>query len=242
MRIISGHIAAVLAAFIVFGVLFAPGCGGDKTGQEKAAPPEVFFDGVLVMRYGDKTNRYEAHITRAAQRLVPLDVENPGAIIIRRDLGVIWNLMPEKKVFLETPIRPEHKNPLVYEPDEILEREVLGEEYVQGIKATKERVVVKNEGAGENTMVRGPRLAAKSRGTGWRLGDALRGRDLQGTAAGLFRNTGRLLYDNGKACALAGRVLTHCAQSLLSARRGSIPNYPRRIGRISPCRLFSWPS
>lgn len=144
----------MLAAFIVFGVLFAPGCGGDKTGQEKAAPPEVFFDGVLVMRYGDKTNRYEAHITRAAQRLVPLDVENPGAIIIRRDLGVIWNLMPEKKVFLETPIRPEHKNPLVYEPDEILEREVLGEEYVQGIKATKERVVVKNEGAGENTMVR----------------------------------------------------------------------------------------
>jgi len=140
---------AILAAAFVL-----PACGEKHAEKAKEPPPDVFFEGVLVERYGNEVVKMEAHITRPAQRLVPIGAGNAGAVIVRRDLGVVWNLMPENKVFLETPLGPKQKNPLIYEPDKILEREDLGEDYVEGLKTEKERIVFQNDGDTKKTMIR----------------------------------------------------------------------------------------
>lgn len=132
-------VTALTALFLASALL--SGCA-DK-------PPEysenLSFSARLVMDYKDASQEYKFNFSGDKTRL---DMVKPGTgvSIIRKDLGVIWTLMSDNKLFLELPVKPENKNPLVFRPDEIVEYEKLGEETVDGRTLLHEKIVIKNEG------------------------------------------------------------------------------------------------
>lgn len=128
----------IIAAFAA--AVAVSGCSGSA--PEPGA--DVQFKATLVIGGPEGSDEYLVNFTRDRQRveLVP----GGATVILRLDRGVTWTLMRDSRLFLERPIEPGNKNPLVYQPDEMDGYEKLGEETVDGHPVIKERFVMKNAG------------------------------------------------------------------------------------------------
>ena len=142
-RLVILMLAAVSAASL-------GGCG--KKGPKAAG--DVEFSARMTDVEDGATTRYAINFTRDSQRLTVLPEGSGGVVIIRHDSGVVWALMPSMTMYLEMPEKPENKNPLVYEPDEISRWQKLGEETVDGHPAIKEKLTFRNKGDDEKTIYR----------------------------------------------------------------------------------------
>ena len=140
---------ALLTTAVIAAVAL-PGCSKGPTPSK-----DVEFSARMTIEEGGSSTDYLVNFTREKQRVeAVVDGHAAGTVIIRLDKGRSWALMPAMKVFLETEVRPENKNPLVYEPDSIIEFERLGDETVDGHPAEKERMVIQNKGGGKVSMYR----------------------------------------------------------------------------------------
>ncbi|MBI4698731.1 MAG: hypothetical protein HY758_07460 [Nitrospirae bacterium] len=63
-------------------------------------------------------------------------------MIIRRDTGVTWMLMPEQKMYMETRIGGPKRREIADLDDYQVEHTVVGDEVVNGINTTKNKVIV----------------------------------------------------------------------------------------------------
>ena len=147
MRARSCWILLVLAAFLA---VTLTGCG--KKGPR--ASGDVEFSAVMTDVEKGVPAEYAVSFTRGKQRISLLKDETGGAVIVRLDKGVVWALMPAMKLFLEMGVKPENKSPLVYDPDDILEWEKVGEETVDGHPAVKEKLTIRNKGDQPKTFYR----------------------------------------------------------------------------------------
>jgi hypothetical protein len=134
---------------LVATVIFLTGCS--ERPPEAAKDPE--FSAKLVSEYGDASQEYKVNFSGDKIRLEMVK-PGTGVSIIRKDLGVIWTLMSDKKLFLEMAIIPQNKNPLVFMPDKILEYKKQAEETLDGRTLLKEKLVIQNEGEGQREFYR----------------------------------------------------------------------------------------
>jgi hypothetical protein len=127
----------------------AAGCGQSGPAPDKG----LEFSAVLVSEEGGGKTENRISFRPDMQRV---DMMEPGSgtIIIRMDKGVSWTLMPAMRLYLEVPVAPQNKNPLVYCPDKVLRWEKLGEETVEGHPAIKERLLFRNKGGDEMEIYR----------------------------------------------------------------------------------------
>ena len=140
MRVLWRIIA--LSLFLSTAASFAMPAFGLAAGAGKSGPE---FSAVLTLESGQASTRMKVNFTRNMQRVEYLPPDK-GTAILREDMGVVWNLMPSKKLFLEKKLEPENKNPLVYEPEQVTDRVQLGKEKLAGRPVIKERLKFKNEG------------------------------------------------------------------------------------------------
>jgi hypothetical protein len=116
--------------------------------KQPAPSKDVSFSGKFVMEYGPGPGESDTHIIHFTRPMQRLEMTSPGGgvTIVREDLGIVWSVMPDKKMFIELPIRPENKNPLFHEPDHVLKYELVGKDTVDGHPVLKEHMVMRNEG------------------------------------------------------------------------------------------------
>lgn len=117
------------------------GCGGKK-------PPDyaddLQFTAVITMADSGGTVDNKLYFKRDMQRIEMLPPAQ-GTVIIRMDQGRVMDLMPTRKKYVENILKPENKNPLIYEPDKIINCEELGTETIDGHPVTKNRMTIQNE-------------------------------------------------------------------------------------------------
>jgi outer membrane lipoprotein-sorting protein len=138
-------IALLLAA------LFSGGCRSKGPKSSK----DVQFSARMVVEESGATTSYAVNFTRQKQRVeMQMDEHGAGAIIMRPDKGVVWVLMPAMNTFVQTEIKPENKNPLVYEPDYVLDWLRVGNETIDGHPVVKDKLTIHNKGDKEMAYYR----------------------------------------------------------------------------------------
>jgi len=143
-----------LSTIITAILLVAAFAGGCKS-KGPAPSKDLQFSAQMVVEEGGTTANYKVNFTRQRQRVeMSMDEHGSGAIIIRPDKGVVWVLMPSMKTFVQTEIKPENKNPLVYYPDEVLDWKRIGNETVDGHPVVKDVMTIHNKGDKEITLYR----------------------------------------------------------------------------------------
>jgi outer membrane lipoprotein-sorting protein len=77
-----------------------------------------------------------------------------GVIIIRMDKGVMWNLMPEDKIYMEMPSVGDVVNDPEYEKklEEMAEKKYLGKEKVSGYVCKKYKYIYHDKSVGTLTQ------------------------------------------------------------------------------------------
>ncbi len=140
---------AALFCLAAAAVALMSGCGG----RPPAAATGIEFTAVLVMKYPKGAVLKRINFTRDRQRVESIG-PGMGAAIVRLDKGVVWYLMPSAMRYLQLPLRPENKNPLMYIPDAVLKWEEVGRETIDGHPTIKERMVIRNKGGGDVAMYR----------------------------------------------------------------------------------------
>ncbi len=111
-----------------------------------AAASAADFSATMVTNTSNGSTSSKVFISGDKQRTEPLDEDSDGQgiVIVRRDRGVVWVLIPSEESYMEMPITEEYNTPLASK-SKIVSREKLGEEKIEGRATLKELVTVKDE-------------------------------------------------------------------------------------------------
>jgi hypothetical protein len=130
---------------ITFAVLYAlsPVCA-ERAYAASPSGPE--FSAVIEAETAGSVTKSRIYLAKDRQRL---EVTDPGTgvdavMIIRLDRKVAWTLIPSMKAYMEAPVKRQEVNPIMREND-VVGRERIGPDTVDGHPAVKEKVTVKNE-------------------------------------------------------------------------------------------------
>lgn len=144
-------INGLFVAMLITVLALVAGCAP----KPPAPAPDISFSAIFTIESAEdaKPQNFQVSFTRDMQRLDMLSPET-GTTIVRVDKGVVWSIIPDMKMAIEMPIRPENNNPLFHNPDRILKYEVLGEETMGGHPVIKERLEMQNEGGDVKAIYR----------------------------------------------------------------------------------------
>ena len=119
-RITSGVLVIVALTFLFGGITFAQDFSADMVSTTK--------DGVFIG---------EIFVTKDKTRM-----EMPQAITITRmDKNIVWILMPEQKMYMEQPLKPENVPATSDKMPGEIERKLMGAETINGKTTNKYRIV-----------------------------------------------------------------------------------------------------
>jgi hypothetical protein len=160
----------IAALLTLVAALFISGCVDKPPKTDDNAQ----FSATLLSQSGKDTQEYTVYYSHGNVRL---DMISPGKgeAVLRKDRGTLMTLMPGKKLFIELPIRPANKMPLLYTPDKIIKYKKLGEDTIEGRPVTKEKITIQNEGDNPKEFYRwfdpaiGRPVMAEDINGGWKL-------------------------------------------------------------------------
>lgn len=117
-----------------------------RAGETLAASrPGPEFSAVIEAETAGPVTKSRIYFAKDRQRL---EFTDPGTgvdavMIIRLDRKVAWTLIPSMKAYMEAPVERQEVNPLMRENDVVV-RERIGQETVDGHQAVKEMVTLIN--------------------------------------------------------------------------------------------------
>jgi len=140
---------------IALSIILTAVCLAGCARKQPAPASNIQFSALIVVQEMGVVEQNRVYFTRDRQRV---DILKPdkgiSAIIVRFDKGVAWVLVPTAKKYLESPLRPQNRNPLAYYPDRIISWTSLGDTTIDGHPAMKEALTYKNGGDPEMTITR----------------------------------------------------------------------------------------
>ena len=112
---------------------------------EPSAPQE--FTAMMDTSTPDGKSTLKVYFSRNKARVETVGVaeDGTGVIIVRYDIKAAWVLLPSEKRYKKFSIDKQETNPLLYKPKNVISREKLGEEGVDGFHTVKEKLTVKNK-------------------------------------------------------------------------------------------------
>lgn len=117
-----------------------------------AQPPE--FSATIIMKNDGSTSNAKIFYTPKKQRMEVRDPDSDGKsiIITRLDKEVVWMLMTSEEMYTEMPLENDKKNQLVQEPDNIIKRERIGKDIVDGHPANKEKITFRQDNGKKDSI------------------------------------------------------------------------------------------
>jgi len=112
------------------------------------------FSADMLHKTGGQTSTGKAYVKGDKIRQEMIREGETGVMIIRMDKGVIWNLMPEEKIYMEMPSLgggmhdPETEKKL----EEMAEKKYLGKEKVNGYVCKKYKYIYHDKSMGTMTQ------------------------------------------------------------------------------------------
>jgi len=105
------------------------------------------FSATITMKNDGRTSNAKIYYTPKKQRMEVKEAGSDGKsiIITRLDKEVIWMLMTSEKMYTEMSLDNEKKKPPVQEPDNILKRERIRKDIVDGHPAIKEKITFRQD-------------------------------------------------------------------------------------------------
>jgi len=134
----AGYIVLSVAAFVALTVCLCI--------PARAITKDAEFSATLVMESGGTTSTGKTYFTKIKQRTDINDAQSgqDAIAIIRLDKKVMWSLIPAEKIYMEMPINQQQTNPLTGD-ENVVKRERIGKEKVDGHPSIKEKVTVKDQ-------------------------------------------------------------------------------------------------
>lgn len=112
------------------------------------------FSADMIHKAGEQTIKGEVYVKENKIRQEMVKEGEKGVIIIRMDKGVMWNLMPEDKIYMEMPSVGDVANDPEYEKklEEMAEKKYLGKEKVSGYVCKKYKYIYHDKSVGTLTQ------------------------------------------------------------------------------------------
>jgi len=135
-------------AFSILGMVLAIGVMGGFILYNSSFAAEFSAD--MIHKTGKETVKGKVYIKGNKIRQEMVKEGEKGVIIIRMDKGVMWNLMPEEKIYMEMPgmgdvvSDPEYEKKL----DQLAKRKYLGKERVSGYVCKKYEYIYHDKSMG----------------------------------------------------------------------------------------------
>ncbi len=134
LRALSAAFAAIVISLITLPAMAA------------AAQPSE-FSATIIMKNDGNTSNANLFYTPKKQRM---EMRDPGSdeksvIISRLDKEVVWMLMTSEEMYMEMSLDNEKQNPLIQEPGNIIKRERIGKDTVDGHPTIKEKVTFRKD-------------------------------------------------------------------------------------------------
>jgi hypothetical protein len=117
-----------------------------------AQTPE--FSATIIMKSNSSTANAKIFYTPKKQRMevTAPDSDGKNIIITRLDKEVVWMLMTSEEMYTEISLDNDKKNQLVQEPDNIIKRERIGRDTVDGHPATKDKITFRQDDGKKNSI------------------------------------------------------------------------------------------
>ena len=118
-----------------------------------AAQPHE-FSATIIMKNDGRTSNAKIFFTPQKQRMEFKEADSDGKsiIITRLDKEVVWMLITSEEMYAEMSLENEKKNQLVQDPDNIIKKERIGKDTVDGHPAIKEKITFR-QGNGKKASI-----------------------------------------------------------------------------------------
>lgn len=130
------NVRRMLAALIITGLAMAAlAAAGEEMPEAK-----VSYAADSIMESAEMKMSGKVYVAPGMERREQMSGGEKTIIIVRRDKGVIWNVMPAEGIYMETAL--ESGSRTADAPFTIREKEVVGEEVINGLQTTKYKVIL----------------------------------------------------------------------------------------------------
>jgi outer membrane lipoprotein-sorting protein len=112
------------------------------------------FSADMIHKTGEQTVKGKVYVKENKIRQEAVQDGEKGVVIIRMDKGLVWNLMPEEKMYMEMPSMGDVANDPEYEKklEEMAEKKYLGKEKVAGYACKKYKYIYRDKSMGTLTQ------------------------------------------------------------------------------------------
>lgn len=126
----------MLAVLIITGLAMATHA---VAGEEMPAA-KVSYAADSIMEYTEMKMSGKVFVAPGMERREQMNRGETTIIIVRRDKGVVWNVMPAEGIYMETPLEAGTATPDA--SFTIRQKEVVGKEVINGLQTTKYKVIL----------------------------------------------------------------------------------------------------
>jgi hypothetical protein len=130
------NVRRMMSALIITGLSMAAlAAAGEEMPEAK-----VSYAADSIIESAEMKMSGKVYVAPSMERREHMSGGEKTIIIVRRDKGVIWNVMPAEGIYMESPLEAGTATPDA--PFTIREKEVVGEEVINGLQTTKYKVIL----------------------------------------------------------------------------------------------------